>query len=110
VHTEAAGIVEHAVLLGTPIALRPERWAMARAVVSGRLINGFSHKDWLLGVVYRGTAGFVKDAAGLGPAPYPGVENVNLTSLVQVHPIFASCCKPSRDEPFLGFTVLYTRL
>ena len=66
------------------MALRPERWAMARSVVSGRLINGFSRKDWLLGIVYRGTAGFVKDAAGLGPVPFPGVENINLTSLIQV--------------------------
>ena len=57
---------------------------MARSVVSGRLINGFSRKDWLLGIVYRGTAGFVKDAAGLGPVPFIGVENINLTSLIQV--------------------------
>ena len=41
-------------------------------------------QDWLLGIVYRGTAGFVKDAAGLGPVPFIGVENINLTSLIQV--------------------------
>ena len=80
-----AGIVEHACLLGTPVAVRPERWAMARSVVAGRLINGYSRKDWLLAVVYRGGNGFIKDAAGLGPAAFPGVENVNLTGLVQGH-------------------------
>jgi len=89
-----AGIVEHACLLGTPVALRPERWAMARSLLSGRLLNGFSRKDWLLGVVYRGTAGFVKDAAGLGPVPFTGVENVKLTTLVQVssNPLILSRC------------------
>ena len=79
------GIVEHACLLGTPVAVRPERWAMARSVVAGRLINGYSRKDWLLAVVYRGANGFIKDAAGLGPVASPGIENVNLTGLVQGH-------------------------
>lgn len=54
-------------------------------VVAGRLINGFSRKDWLLAVVYRGANGFIKDAAGLCPAPFPGVENVNLTGLIHGH-------------------------
>lgn len=81
----AAGIVEHACLLGTPVAVRPERWAMARSVVAGRLINGYSRKDWLLAVVYRGANGFIKDAAGLGPIASTGIENVNLTGLVQGH-------------------------
>ena len=67
------------------MALRPERWAMARSVVAGRLINGYSRKDWLLAVVYRGANGFIKDAAGFSPAPFPGIENVNLTSLIQGH-------------------------
>lgn len=58
---------------------------MARSVVAGRLVNGFSRKDWLLAVVYRGANGFIKDAAGLCPAPFPGVENVNLTGLIQSH-------------------------
>lgn len=48
----ARGIVEHAVLLGAPIrADRPAEWAAARAVVAGRLVNGFSSHDW---VRYRG--------------------------------------------------------
>lgn len=80
-----AGIVEHACLLGTPVAVRPERWAMARSVVAGRLINGYSRKDWLLAIVYRGSNGFIKDAAGLGPIAMSGIENVNLTGLIQGH-------------------------
>lgn len=72
-------------MLGTPVAVRAERWAMARSVVAGRLINGYSRKDWLLAVVYRGANGFIKDAAGLMPIAIPGIENVNLTGLVQGH-------------------------
>ena len=58
---------------------------MARSVVAGRLINGYSRKDWLLAVVYRGANGFIKDAAGLGPVAFPGIENVNLTGLIGGH-------------------------
>lgn len=43
----AKGIVEHAVLLGAPVGVTPERWAMARSIVAGRLINGYSPQDWV---------------------------------------------------------------
>lgn len=49
----ARGVVENVVLLGAPVSCRPERWAAARTVVAGRLINGYSVNDWTLGVVYR---------------------------------------------------------
>ena len=39
---------------------------------AGRLINGYSRKDWLLFAVYRGTNGFLKTPAGLCPAPFTG--------------------------------------
>jgi hypothetical protein len=32
---------------------RPDRWCIARSVVSGRLINGYSVNDWTLGLLYR---------------------------------------------------------
>ena len=40
----AAGIVEHAVLLGLPVGTLGPRWAMARQAVAGRLINGYTKK------------------------------------------------------------------
>ena len=43
----AKGIVEHAVLLGAPVGVTPERWALARSVVAGRLVNGYSPQDWV---------------------------------------------------------------
>jgi Protein of unknown function (DUF726) len=58
-YTLAAGVVENAVLLGAPVSIRLERWRMATSSVAGRFINGFSRRDWVLGVVYRGGNGAV---------------------------------------------------
>ena len=58
---------------------------MARRAVAGRLINGYCQRDWVLAAVYRASSGFVRQASGLCPVPCPGVENVNLTSLVDGH-------------------------
>ena len=44
---QAKGIVEHAVLLGTPVGVTPQRWRMARTAVAGRLVNGYSNQDWV---------------------------------------------------------------
>ncbi|GAB4821221.1 hypothetical protein N2152v2_008267 [Parachlorella kessleri] len=79
------GVVQDVVLLGTPVSSGPERWRMARSAVAGRLINCYSRRDWLLGVVYTGSSGFTKAAAGLCPVEVAGIENVNLTSVVGGH-------------------------
>lgn len=63
----AAGIVESVVLMGAPVSVRSERWAMARRVVSGRFVNAYSRRDWVLGLIYRGartTGCFVWYSAG----------------------------------------------
>ena len=31
----------------------PEKWALARDAVAGRLVNAYSKNDWTLGVLYR---------------------------------------------------------
>lgn len=80
-----AGIVEHAVMLGMPVSARSRRWEMARRAVAGRLINGYTQRDWMLAAVYRATSGFACHAAGLVPVPWPYIENVNLTALVDGH-------------------------
>lgn len=67
-------------LLGTPVSMRPERWRMARSAVAGRLVNGFSRRDWILGLVYRGSKG-----APLGPAgPYSLHPCPDLGAVVRV--------------------------
>ena len=79
-------IVENAVLLGAPVAAHPARWAMARRAVAGRLVNGYSRSDWILGVVFRASSGFVRPAGGLCPVKdVPGIENVNLGAVIKGH-------------------------
>lgn len=58
---------------------------MAHRVVVGRLVNCFSRRDWLLAVVFAGSSGWVKAAAGLCPVEVPGIENVNLSGVVAGH-------------------------
>eukprot|EP00793_Prasinoderma_coloniale_P006098 PRCOL_00004572-RA len=90
-HLEEAGFtgaVEDVFLLGSPMsASDTEAWQRARSVVAGRLVNGFSTKDGLLALVYRGT--HLDTPAGLSPVGVPGVEDVNLTRVVSSHSDYA---------------------
>lgn len=79
------GIVEDVVLLGTPVSIRETRWAMARSVVSGRFVNGYSSRDWVLGVVYRSSNAFTRRCGGLCAVKVPGIENSNLSSIIAGH-------------------------
>lgn len=81
---ECFGIVENAVLLGSPVPVVRKDWASARGVVAGRLINGYSENDLMLGIMYR-YQGWALNSAGIGPLDIPGVENANLSSIVQGH-------------------------
>ena len=77
----ARGLVHEVLLLGAPVAPAPERWRMARRAVAGRLVNGHSANDWLLGVMYAAS----RPPAGLAPVEAEGVENVRLDGLVAGH-------------------------
>ncbi|KAE8997482.1 hypothetical protein PF011_g15466 [Phytophthora fragariae] len=81
---EACGIVENAVLLGSPVPLARDDWTNARRVVSGRLINGYSDKDWMLGIMYR-YQGWALNSAGIAPIDIAGVENVDLSEVIGGH-------------------------
>lgn len=59
---------------------------MVRRAVAGRLVNGYTSRDWLLAVVYSGASAFFRAAAGLCAIEgAPGVQSVNLTALVSGH-------------------------
>ncbi|DAZ95753.1 TPA: hypothetical protein N0F65_006401 [Lagenidium giganteum] len=81
---ECLGIVENAVLLGSPVPAVSDEWKRVRSVVSNRLINGYSENDWMLAIMYR-YQGWALNSAGIGPLDVAGVENVDLTSIVRGH-------------------------
>lgn len=80
----AFGLVEEVYLFGTPVSASKSQWVAITSVVTGKIVNGFTTQDWLLGVVYRtGNWGLV---AGLSEIQgVPGIDNVDLTRVVQGH-------------------------
>ncbi|CAM9835509.1 unnamed protein product, partial [Hapterophycus canaliculatus] len=78
------GIVENVVMLGTPIGTKRGRWKRVRSAVAGRLINGYSSRDWLLALVYRSKSWSV-GVAGTSRVEECGVENLDLSGLVTWH-------------------------
>lgn len=81
----AFGLVHNVVLMGAPVPTETRVWATMRSVVTGRLANAYSHQDYLLGFLSRGTnwkygvAG-LQDVRGVA-----GVENVDLGDLAHTH-------------------------
>jgi hypothetical protein len=114
-YRHAADIVQDVVLLGTPIGIEvlsplspspdpasPNQqtlaWERARQVVAGRLINGYSERDYVLALLYRYEKWAV-NVAGLKAIEVEGVENVNLSSTIAKVPLLPrlslSVCLPS---------------
>ena len=52
-HMTQKGIVENVVLIGAPVSNDIEGWKKIRSVVTNRIINGYSSKDWALRLLYR---------------------------------------------------------
>ncbi|KAK3224258.1 hypothetical protein Dsin_011283 [Dipteronia sinensis] len=79
-----AGIVERVVLLGAPISIKDQNWEAAREMVAGRFINAYSTNDWILGVAFRASL-LTQGLAGIQPINVPGIENVDVTDLIEGH-------------------------
>ena len=81
----AFGLVESAVLAGTPAPSDAADWRRMRSVVSGRLVNVFSRDDYILGFLYR-TASIQLGVAGLDAiCGVAGVQNVDVSPVVNGH-------------------------
>ena len=81
----AFGLVESAVLMGTPAPANPKRWRQIRSVVAGRIVNVYSKEDYVLGFLYR-SAKLQVGVAGLQEVEsVHGVENVDVSKLVSGH-------------------------
>ena len=80
------GLIENVIILGSPIAVKVDQMALARSVVSGRFVNGYSKNDWILGYLFRATSGGLLSVAGLLPIDNVfGVENIDCSELVDGH-------------------------
>ncbi|CAH9065049.1 unnamed protein product [Cuscuta europaea] len=79
-----AGLVERVVLLGAPIEISTVSWEAARKVVAGRFVNAYSTNDWMLGIVYRASL-MSQGLAGIQPVEVDGIENVDVTELIEGH-------------------------
>ncbi|KRZ77246.1 CDK5 regulatory subunit-associated protein 1 [Trichinella papuae] len=81
-----AGIVQNAILLGTPVGCSPCEWKKISQVVGGCIINGYCRSDWLLKFLYR-TMNLQYSVAGLGPIENvsPRIQNKDLSLIVKSH-------------------------
>ena len=81
----AFGLVESAVLIGSPSPSDISTWRSMRSTVSGRLINVYSTNDYLLAFLHRASS-LQFGVAGLAPIlGLSGVENFNLSDTVSGH-------------------------
>ncbi|XP_039780355.1 transmembrane and coiled-coil domain-containing protein 4-like isoform X1 [Panicum virgatum] len=86
------GLVERVVLLGAPVSVKGEQWEPVRKMVSGRFVNVYSRDDWILGVTFRASL-LTQGLAGIQAIDVPGVENVDVTELVDGHSSYLSAAQ-----------------
>lgn len=85
-HRGGYGLVQNVYLFGSPIIAKKEEYLRARSVVAGRFVNAYASNDWILGYLFRATSGGIMRVAGLAPVEgVPGLENVDVTELVNGH-------------------------
>lgn len=81
----AFGLVESAILMGTPASSDTKSWRQLRSVVAGRVVNVYSIEDYVLGFLYRSTK-LQFGVAGLQEVNgVNGVENFNASKLITGH-------------------------
>ncbi|KAI8927915.1 hypothetical protein BC831DRAFT_152325 [Entophlyctis helioformis] len=82
----ATGLVEEAYIFGTPVIGKKADWERIASIVAGRVVNGYTQNDMMLGVLYRASSALWSEVAGLGPiSDVPGIHNENLSDIVKGH-------------------------
>ena len=90
-HGEAGrGIIDEVVLIGCPIANSKKVWQHITSVVSGRIFNCYSEKDWLLSFLCRATLQS-SNICGIGRACCEGIVNVDVDRFI--HSKHSNYCK-----------------
>jgi Skp family chaperone for outer membrane proteins len=100
----AYGVVESVYMFGTPCVANKKEWDKIGSVVSGRIVNGYTTNDMLLGVLYRASISSYKYVPGLSPVQNASfIENVDLTAIVNGHMEYQSQMPKILKE--VGFVV-----
>lgn len=73
--SQTTHLVYDVYLFGTPVSTHSGQWAAVRRVVAGRLVNGYSRKDYVLALLARASDATM-DVAGIQTVDVRGVENV----------------------------------
>ncbi|KAK9467862.1 hypothetical protein V1512DRAFT_222575 [Lipomyces arxii] len=82
----AFGLVQNVYLFGSPVVVKRDQFVMASSMVSGRFVNGYSRRDWVLGYLFRATSGGLMRIAGLAAIEgVNGIENYDCTEFVDGH-------------------------
>jgi hypothetical protein len=82
---QAFGLIESAILIGTPAPSDAAVWRAMRSVVAGRLVNVYSENDYILAFLYR-TSSIQYGVAGIQEVEdVNGIENVNVSEIVSGH-------------------------
>ncbi|CAJ1055323.1 transmembrane and coiled-coil domain-containing protein 4 [Xyrichtys novacula] len=108
------GVVEDVVLLGAPVDGSERAWEKMTRVVSGKIVNGYSRGDWLLGFLYRSSSAQMS-VAGLQPINIQDrrLINVDLSSVVNGHldymrqmdTILVAVGVPTKEVPGASFAL-----
>ncbi|KAG7092542.1 hypothetical protein E1B28_008892 [Marasmius oreades] len=75
--SETGHLIQDVFLFGTPATVNEEAWSSVRRLVAGRIVNGYSDNDYVLGVLSRASSANWK-VAGLEPIDVTGVESVHI--------------------------------
>jgi hypothetical protein len=104
---QAFGLVESVVLLGAPTPCNSAEWRRIRSVVTGRVVNAYSTKDYILAFLYRSSS-IQFSVAGLNPVSHvKGVENVDVSDLVEGHTLYRHAVGPTLKR--IGFEDIDTK-
>jgi hypothetical protein len=82
---KAFGLVESVALMGTPAPSDAKIWKALRSVISGRLVNVYSERDYFLAFLYRASSIQLGIAGIQEIEDVKGVENFNFSELVSGH-------------------------
>ncbi|KAL8714802.1 MAG: hypothetical protein Q9220_001315 [cf. Caloplaca sp. 1 TL-2023] len=87
----AFGLIQNVYLFGSPIVANKDEYLKVRTIVSGRFVNGYASNDWILGYLFRATSGGIMRVAGLASVDgIPGLENIDVTKIVNGHMAYRS--------------------